>query len=313
MKHLFLVNPAAGKRDATAMYQEAVAAGCKDVDYEIRVSQKPGDITAWTKEAASTGAELHIYACGGDGTLNEVVNGAAGFQNVAVTHFPGGSGNDFIKIFSDAKPFFDLVPLMNNPEETEFDLICCNSIYGLNTCSIGLDARIAAGVAKYKRLPLVSGSGAYLLSTAVHVFKKISEDYENEIDGKPYAGKKTLVCVANGCWYGGGFHPVPDADPADGKLEVLLVEPTNLLQIAKVVGKYKAGLYQKLPLLITHRTCKNLVLRSAQPVAAQLDGELLTRREMRIGIAPWKLRFFYPRGLTWQQKERIPAKTGGMA
>lgn len=313
MKHLFMVNPAAGKHDSTAMYQGVISAYCKDVDYEIRVSQKPGDITAWTKEAAAAGEELRVYACGGDGTLNEVINGAAGFQNVAVTHFPGGSGNDFIKIFSDTKPFFDLAPLMDNPEEAEFDLICCNGVYGLNTCSVGLDARIAAGIAKYKHWPLVSGSGAYILSTLINVFQKLHEDYEILLDGKTYAGKKTLVCVANGRWYGGGFHPVPDANPADGKLEVLLIEPVNLLQIASVVGKYKAGLYKNFPHLIAHHTCKNLVLRSAQSVVAQLDGELLTGRELRIGLAPWKLRFFYPRGLAWQQKERISAKTEAMA
>ncbi len=68
---------------------------------------------------------VRLYACGGDGTLNEVVNGAAGHANAAVTHFPGGSGNDFIKIFSDPAAFRSL-PRLLDAEEATFDLIRCN-------------------------------------------------------------------------------------------------------------------------------------------------------------------------------------------
>lgn len=105
MRHLFLVNPAAGKKDRTREYQARIATACKDLNYEILVSRQPGDLTSWSRQAAASGEALRIYACGGDGTLNEVVNGVVGFPNVSVTHFPGGSGNDFIKIFNDTAPF----------------------------------------------------------------------------------------------------------------------------------------------------------------------------------------------------------------
>ena len=71
----------------------------------IRISRKAAQLTQ------EQGEQLRIYACGGDGTLNEVVNGAAGFDNVAVTVFSGGSGNDFVKIFDEPKAFFDLKSL----------------------------------------------------------------------------------------------------------------------------------------------------------------------------------------------------------
>ena len=110
MRHLFLINPAAGKRDRTREYQARIAAACSNLEYEVLVSQKPGDLTAWSRRAAASGEELRLYACGGDGTLNEVVNGIAGFSNAAVTHFPGGSGNDFIKILT-IPPYFQICTL----------------------------------------------------------------------------------------------------------------------------------------------------------------------------------------------------------
>lgn len=301
MKHLFIINPAAGKRDQTAQYQAKIQAACgpKGLDYEIAVSQAPGHCAQLARQAAQTGAACRIYACGGDGTLNEIVSGVAGFPNVAVTHYPGGSGNDFIKIFGDTAPFFDLERLLE-PEEAAFDLISCGKDYALNICSIGLDARIGTDVSKYKRLPLISGPGAYLLSTLVNVLRKIHEHYVVELDGQVYDGEKTLLCVANGRWYGGGFHPVPDADPTDGLLEVLLVAPVSLLTVAGAVGKYKAGKYKNYPHLIEHRTCRRLTIRCDKPTPVNLDGELRRYQTVTIGVSPEKLRFFYPRGLSWK-------------
>ena len=101
MKHIFIINPAAGKADKTAEYTAKITAACEGLDYEILLTQAPGDATRMAREAAETGREVRLYACGGDGTLNEVVAGAAGYDNAAVTCYVGGSGNDFVKIFDD--------------------------------------------------------------------------------------------------------------------------------------------------------------------------------------------------------------------
>ena len=141
--HLFIINPAAGSRNRTDDYSEVIHKVCRarNLDYEVRVSTAPGECTRIAREAAETGEELRLYACGGDGTLNEVVAGAAGYDNAAVTVFSGGSGNDFVKLFDDPKAFFDLHRLMDADEAT-FDLIRCNDDIALNICSVGLDARM---------------------------------------------------------------------------------------------------------------------------------------------------------------------------
>ena len=133
MKHLFIINPAAGSRDRSADYCEKIHTLCheRDLDYRIEISAAPGDCMRIARQAAESGENYRIYACGGDGTLNEVAAGAAGYENAAVTVFSGGSGNDFVKLFSDPKAFFDLERLLD-AEETTFDMIRCNEDLALN-------------------------------------------------------------------------------------------------------------------------------------------------------------------------------------
>ena len=307
MTHLFIINPAAGSRDRTKQYSVAIHDACtaRDLDYRIEVSSAPGECCRIAREAARTGEDYRIYACGGDGTLNEVVSGAAGYDNVAVTVYSGGSGNDFVKLFDDPKAFFDLERLLDAQEET-FDLIRCNDSLALNICSVGLDARIGTDVANYKRLPLLSGFRAYAVSTLVNVIRGISEHYVVEVGDQVFDGQQTMICVCNGRFYGGGFNPVPEADPTDGLLDVLLVKKVSRLQVAQVIGKYKDGRYRELPHLVRHLKTDKITIRCDRPNSINLDGELRTADTVEMSIAEEKIRFFYPKGLVWQKKE--PAK-----
>ena len=301
MKHLFIINPAAGSRDRSDTYRKQIEEVCQlhELDYRIEISAAPGNCTEIARQAAQSGEEYRIYACGGDGTLNEVAAGAAGFDNAAVTVFSGGSGNDFVKLFSDPGAFFDLEKLLD-AEETTFDMIRCNGDFSLNICSVGLDARIGTDVAHYKRIPLLQGFAAYAASTVINLLKRISEHYVVEIDGQVLDGEFTFICACNGRFYGGGFNPVPEADPADGKMDVLLVKKVRLWQVPGIIGKYKNGRYKELPELITHYRTDQVTIRCDKPTPINLDGELRTAQVARFTMAQEKLRFFYPKGLSWQ-------------
>ena len=299
MKHLFIINPAAGKYDHTDELVNRIKTVCepKGLDYTIRISKKPGDCTAFTKDAAASGEETRVYACGGDGTLNEVVCGAAGAAKVAVTHFPCGSGNDFIKNFSDPSAFFELERLLD-PEEATLDLIQVGEDYSLSICSMGIDARIGTEIQTYKRLPFVSGKGAYNLSTVVNVLKGIHRHYVVEVNGETIDGRFTLICVCNGRYYGGGYCPVPEAMPDDGKLEVLLVNKVSRLQLASIIGKYKEGRYAEYPEVFRHLTTDRVVIHCDREEVVNLDGEARWGKDVEIILSEHKLRFFYPKGLS---------------
>lgn len=309
MTHLFIINPAAGSRDRTKDYTKTIEGlcGARGLDYRIAVSARPGDCARLAREAAQTGEEVRLYACGGDGTLNEVVSGAAGFANAAVTVFSGGSGNDFVRLFDQPEAFFDLERLLDC-QETEFDLVRCNDSYCLNICSVGLDARIGTDVSNYKRLPLLSGFRAYAVSAVINTIRGVSEHYVVEIDGQTIDAEQTLICACNGRFYGGGFNPVPDADPADGLLDVLLVNKVSRLKVLEVIGKYKDGKYAQYPEFIRHFRTQGVRILCDGPTSVNLDGELLTAKEVDIRIAEEKLRFFYPKGLVWSRKVPVGAK-----
>ena len=303
MKHLFIVNPVAGGKDRheyVAEQARLALEGSADA-YEVYITTAPMDACAKIKAEAASGEELRVYACGGDGTLNEVVCGMAGFENAAVTHYPGGSGNDSIKVFSDTAPFFDLERLLD-ADETRFDLIRCNGTYCANILSIGLDAKIGTDIARFKRLPFVSGKGAYILSILANVLSGRSAHYVVEVNGEQIDAEQTLICVCNGRWYGGGFNPVPEAEPDDGLLDVLLVKKVSLLQVAAVIGKYQKGKYADYPALIRHERCTKLTIRCDTPSVVNIDGEALHTDFLDISLKPKALRFFYPKGLSYRLK-----------
>ncbi len=306
MKHLFIINPAAGSRNRTEAYRKMIREVCdaRGLDYMIAVSNAPGNCKSLARQAAMTGEEYRIYACGGDGTLNEVVAGAAGYDNVSVTMFCGGSGNDFVKLFSETEPFRDLERLLDC-EEVQFDLVRCNGEICANICSVGLDARIGTDVSNYKRIPLLSGFRAYVASTVVNVIRGVHEHYVVEINGERVDGRHTLICACNGRYYGGGFNPVPDADPTDGLLDVLLVRDVSRFKVLEVVGKYKNGQYAQLPHLARHFKTDHLKIICDKLTPINLDGELRMAKEVEISVAPEKLRFFYPKGLTWSRKTPV--------
>ena len=302
MLHLFIINPAAGSRDRTKYYSKLIDKACaaRGLEYRIHVSRAPGDCRDTARAAAETGEEVKIYACGGDGTLNEVVDGAAGFENAAVTVFSGGSGNDFTKLFDDPDAFRDIDRLLDS-EEITFDLLDCCGQKSLNICSVGLDARIAADVANYKRIPLLSGFRAYAVSVLANVFKGISEHYRVELDGEILDQDFTLVCACNGRYYGGGFNPVPEADPTDGMMDVLLIKKVSLLQVPLVIGKYKDGKYKELSQYIRYVKTNKLTIHCDKEVTVNLDGEIVPAKTVEMKISQQKLRFFYPKGLTWSK------------
>ncbi len=306
MKHLFIINPAAGKYDKTGEFSQKIREVCdkRCLAYEILVSKYPGDCTAIAQAAAATGDPVRIYACGGDGTLNEVVNGARGFRNAAVSHFPGGSGNDFIKVFSDPAAFFDLNRLLDS-EVATFDLIRCQKDnYSLNVCSVGLDARIGTAVTRYKQLPLVTGSGAYILSTGVNILKGIGRHYVVDIDGRKFDGDYTMICVANGRWYGGGFNPVPVAEVDDGMLDILLVDKVSRFTVASIVSRFKAGRFAEFPDIIHYYKGKKITVQCDAASEINLDGELLMGKTVEFEVVPQSIRFFYPKGLTYRCQKK---------
>ncbi|MDE6261338.1 MAG: YegS/Rv2252/BmrU family lipid kinase [Oscillospiraceae bacterium] len=302
MRHIFIINPKAGKKKGAKLLEENIRK--LDVPYEIVYTKQAGDAHRIAQEAAEGGDEVRIYACGGDGTLNEVVNGAAGYGNAAVTNVPLGTGNDFLKLFGKENKarFTDLKALSEGPQAA-MDLIDCNGHLGLNTVCAGLDARIAADKDKYNGLPLVSGIGAYAISAVANaLFKSISQPMTVDMGDFHYEGEGTIICVCSGRYYGGGFMPVGDNMPDDGLLETLVVRKVSRLTFFRLIGEYGKGRYAKYPDLIQYDQGDGVTVRSPQELVAAVDGEILRSHELNIRLSDKKINFFYPAGLNYEPK-----------
>ena len=139
------------------------------------------------------------------------------------------------------------------------------------------------------------------------MIRGISEHYTVEVDGEVFDDEFTFVCVCNGRYYGGGFNPVPEADPADGKLDVLLVKKVTRSQVPFLIGKYKDGRYRELAEVAEYRKAESVKVLCDKPVPICVDGELRTAREINMTVAQEKLRFFYPKGLSWRAKCKVPS------
>ena len=165
MRHVFIVNPVSGKADAsgTLVPQIIEAAKSLGADYEILLTEYPGHGVELAAEQAETGEEVRLYACGGDGTFNEVIRGARGHANAAVGCIPCGSGNDFVRNFGGREPFLDLKRMMCG-QAVNIDLIQTEKGIATTICSAGLDAQVAYGSPKFRRLPFCGGTMAYNLS-----------------------------------------------------------------------------------------------------------------------------------------------------
>lgn len=302
MKHIFIINPTAGKKRSTRALVDRIQA--LDFPYEIAFTEKAGDARQMARRAAESGEPVRLYACGGDGTLNEVVNGAAGFDSAAVTNVPAGTGNDFLKIFGKENKarFSDLKALSEGPQAA-MDLIDCNGRLGIDIVCTGLDARVAVDKDKYNDFPLVSGIGAYAISAVANVlFKRISQPVVVDMENYHFEGEATIICVCSGRYYGGGFMPVGDNMPDDGLLETLVVRKVDRLTFFRLVGEYGRGRYARYPDLIQYGQGKGVTVRSPQELVAVVDGEPLRARELTIKLSDKRVNFFYPAGLDYLPK-----------
>lgn len=301
MKHLFLINPYAGKYDRTQEVREklrTVLAGRED-PWEVAVTQYPGHGVELVRAAAERGEPLRVYACGGDGTLNEAVNGAAGYEHVAVTHYPMGSGNDFLRMFGpDACRFYDLRELLDGPQ-APMDLIECNGRLALNVCSIGFDARIGLGAADFKKLPLVSGTMAYQLSALRTIVQGIHRPYRVEVDGETLPGEAfTLICACNGRYYGSGFNPSPDAVPDDSLLNFLIIPAVSRFTVLALIRKFARGEAGEIPGVLL-RQGREMKVTCDRVSMINLDGERMDGAQLTARLSEKKVNFIYPAGATW--------------
>lgn len=308
MKHVFIINPNAGKHDSRQRIYDMAEALREKHGQEVQciLTKNQGHATELARKLCQTGDDLRFYACGGDGTANEVANGVIGYDNAAMTVIPVGTGNDFLKNFGDdMEKFRDAENLWDGPQFS-MDAIDVNGRVALTIACSGIDARVARDVHKYSESPLLDGKGSYIYSLAVNfLFKGIGTHWTITLDDVTTEGDWSLVSVCNGRYYGGGFMPVAEARMDDGVLNTLVVREVNRRTFLKFVGPYSRGEYAKFP-EYAHCSCPKVVhIHSEKPdIVTCLDGESVVNSDVTIKLHDKKLNFFGPEGCSCNRTAR---------
>jgi len=303
MKHLFIVNPVAGGKKARAAETvcdiEEFAKSLSD-PYEVYMTKGPMDACAKVAEDAKSADKLYVYACGGDGTLNECVNGAAGLKNTAVTQYPCGTGNDFIRTFGKANiTKFQSLPALANGVARPIDLIDCGGRYGINICSVGLDARVGADVHKYSGIPVIGGATGYVVALIANVIKGVAQRFRIAYGDVVLDKEISLACACNGRFYGGGFNPIPDAIPDDGIIEYLIINKVSRLKIAQIVGLYAKGESRKLDRIVTYVRGGPMEFEGGREFVVNIDGEIIVTSKICFEVIPSGVNFIFPHGMDY--------------
>ena len=159
IKHIFVINPMAGKGKAVMELEETLKPFQAEFDIEIYRTTGVGDATNFVCDKLQNGAEddvYRFYACGGDGSLNEVVNGVmrSGKTNYAVCPYPCGSGNDFVKALGGRDKYLDIANILTADAEG-IDVIRAGSVYAVNAVHFGFDTKVARVMQQVKRKPII--------------------------------------------------------------------------------------------------------------------------------------------------------------
>ena len=290
MKHIFVINPCAGKEDSTTEITQKVEAHAlahPSFDYEIYITQSPGDATRWTSLWCNEhpGQEARFYACGGDGTLNEVVSGIIGHDNVQVTVYASGSGNDYIKYYATLEDFNDLERLVNGIPHP-VDVMKVNNRYSINVCNFGFDAMVCKVGNDVRRKPIIGGKHSYTTGIIKSIFTSRSNYVRMTVDGEPFFDGYMLLCtLGNGRYNGGNYMCAPLSKNDDGLVEVNLFKRMSLFKFASLIDDYSHGTHINRPdvkKLMLYRQASTLEMASPDPFWLVIDGEMLHSNRYRV-------------------------------
>ena len=237
-------------------------------------------------------------------SIRQALTGAYGFAGTAVGCLPYGSGNDFLRTFGTKAEFLDLdAQLAGGP--VAIDLMQTSLGLSATICAAGLDAQVAYGIPKFRRIPLCGGEAAYALSIVEQLCGHIGRRVEYTIDGETLTVDCLMCAVCNGRTYGGGFRAAPEAQPDDGWLDVYIIRKVSRLTIAKLLGMYKNGGHFRNGQLVRaaepyfiYRRAKQVSLRAVDgrgPIVATADGECVPKEQITVQVQPLAGRVLLPK------------------
>ncbi|MDP2302961.1 MAG: diacylglycerol kinase family lipid kinase [Ignavibacteria bacterium] len=299
VKYIFIVNPIAGKGRGKKIAPELKSIlDNSTYNYELFFTSKKNDAMNFVSGLPKS-ENYFVIAVGGDGTVNEIVNGFGENSKNTLGVLPIGSGNDFarsINLLGDWKLILNSILKSNLTKTIDLGLInfteSNNTVYHQRyfacNCGIGFDAQVAY-IANQNSI--LRGLPLYLLSVfkTMRIFK--SADFSGSFDNFEFDGKKLLIAIGNGVTSGGGFKLNPNANNSDGLLDFCIAKDMSNIDILKVLPKAIGGNHLT-SRLIEYGTFSKSEFSVSDPVYIHIDGEVVSRfaNQIKIEIIPKSLK-----------------------
>lgn len=249
--------------------------------YETKYYNHPNEIA---KEISSNNDGGNIIVVGGDGTLNEVLNGINNLSKWNIGIIPAGSGNDFASCLGfKYDPINNLKTILDG-NITKVDYIKINDRMCLNILGTGIDVEVLQNFERHTKL---KGKFRYLYSLIEALFHVKWHEFDISIDDGPFVHKEGfIITLCNGSTFGGGITICPGADPTDSKLEFVCVNKIKKIKVLWYLIKLMRKKVFKLK-ETEHIYCKKAIFKDSKNLIIQIDGNISKDyNEYRCEIVP---------------------------
>jgi YegS/Rv2252/BmrU family lipid kinase len=279
---MFIVNPIAGGGKAKGL-APLIAENFRKAGalFDLHITSGPGEAVEAARRAATEKFDV-VVAVGGDGTVNEVVNGIAGTGAVlAAVH--GGKGNDFATATNMPRDFNAACRALLHGRVKVIDLAKVLDRFFINSAGVGFDATVAHRVNQGVRVFKGLSAYIYTVFTTLATYQPVEMDIV--LDDHSFTTTPMLVAVGIGPSYGGGMRIVPDAIQDDGLFDICVFGQMNRLALAYHFPKVFKGAHTSLKQTHFYRS-REVKLRLSREQPLHMEGEILFGDRMHFTLEP---------------------------
>lgn len=302
MRHIFIINPAAGKRDCAESMRTMIGLVCRKCGIEplIFMSEYKGYEREMTEKLCDLFPDerLRFYSIGGSGTLSNIISGIRDFSTTEVACYPTGLSNDFLKSYGKNTSQFRSLEALINGRVDHVDMIDANGYRAMVFSCFGLGNSCFSDALIFKVVSAIKPHLTYTLSILIDLLKNKCGKYRIDIDGRDCTGEYAMVACFNGICMGGNVMPLKDARPNDGTLNFILVSKMSRLKQLRTLGDFARGKLEKhknnIRLINGHHA--EITRDDGKQIAFNSDGECVRGLTNVVKVAPEKLLFVVPEG-----------------
>ncbi len=294
-----IVNPAAANgavRKNWPRIRDSLQA--EGASFDAVLTEEPGHATRLARQALDDGFRT-IVAVGGDGTVNEVINGLAEEGSVdpevVLGIIPWGTGADFARMLGIPRDYMEACRhlLRSEPRPVDLGRITCLregrevERYFINAAGLGFDGEVAEIVNRFPKV--LGGTITYLTCLLIGLVTYRNKNIELSFDGQPVRGRVNSVVVCNGCYFGGGMFIAPGASFDDGFFYVVILGNLNKLEVVVNLPRIYKGTHLTHP-KVSHFSAKEIHVEAKERMFLQAEGELIGEAPATFRIIPRALK-----------------------